>query len=152
MTTLIASLIANWRTLVFLLVLSFAGVQSMRLSSTQKDVVILQDKIDQAQIVADNYTHESEKNLDTLQKAIPLMVEQAQKNAVANWKKRMGNAPVCVVPVSVLPSGSTSATDLAPSSESIDGSGQQLLADCAADAARLTAWQQWAVSNSIPVK
>ena len=147
MITLILTLLKeHWQGAVLALVIAFAAVQSMRLDSTKKDLAILEAKVEVANKVAAEYQETTEKNLDTLQQAIPVMVTQASNNAVANYKKRYGNIACGIRTNGLLPSANP--TDHPESSDVTSG---EFISACARDAARLNLWVEWATLNQLPV-
>ena len=152
MITLILTLLKeHWQGAVLALVIAFAAVQSMRLKSTQKDLAGLQAKVEVANKIAEEYQETTEKNLDTLQQAIPVMVTQASNNAVANYKKRYGNIACGVRTNGLLPSSGTTTANPTNRPESSDVPSGEFISACARDAARLNLWVEWATLNQLPV-
>ena len=143
-------LLNNWRELLIASLISgLVLMTSMWQTATaQRDARIAE--IEAMQTVATQYKNQSEHNARVINDAIPIMVEQAQKTAVANYKKRFGNA-ACGIRTNGLPAVSYCAGET-DSPRRTDDPTSEFVVACATDAGRLKLWQDWAILNQLPVE
>ena len=141
----------NWRLilagLASLLILSLYGWGSHHARRADQAVWNLSEYKRLADVAMKTEKDNNERANDEIRQAIPRMVEQAEKNAYANYLARFGrgNAACGVGPRSVLPTAGTGGTD--DRAERPDAaSGEQLAPErefveaCARDAGRLNLW------------
>jgi hypothetical protein len=145
MTYFVSLLMSEWKKFliatVILSLVAFSWLQTNRLKSAQETLAQIKATAQAAQ-------NQTEKNLETIRQAVPLMVDAASKNAVSNYRKRYSNLPatgcVLAVPGGVRPEGGDSAP--ASTSELAHPSGERMALDpefiqaCARDAGRLMLW------------
>ena len=115
-------------------------------------------EISAMRIVAQSYADQSEITAKEINDAIPARVEQAKKTAYANYLKKYGANAACGISVRLpnMPAGidqadSTGEFDEA-SADHVPDPARELAEQCAETTVMVTEWQQWAVSNALPVE
>jgi len=97
---------------------------------------------------------QSDANLTHLQTAIPVMVEQAQKSAVATYRRRFPPVACRPGPVGLLPATGSDPAGRAEGPDRLSLAEQlavapEFITACATDAAMLDAWREWALRNQL---
>lgn len=123
----------------------------------QEKLATLQERVAMAKAISDQYRETAEKNLEILQKSIPIMVDQAGSTAVQNWRKRNPAPAACGL--QNLP-GSSTPTDPARGAESAHATlpngvvdpAEQLAKDCGRTTELFNQWRRWAEMNRLPIK
>ena len=146
MTFFVNLLMSEWKScLIGTVIALLAGslwFQTNRLDAAKKELAEIQRVANEAQ-------QQTEANLETIRSKIPVMVEQAQSNAISNYRKRYSNLPAtgCVpaVPSGVRPEGGDGQAASAtvadePTGESL-APDPEFIKACARDAGRLMLWQ-----------
>jgi hypothetical protein len=121
---------------------AFSWLQTSRLKSAQETLAQIEATANAAQ-------EQTNANLKRIQEAVPLMVDQAQTNAVRNYLARhrppMPDPAGCNVSVGLRPQGGDGQAPSAPDTD--DTSGERLplmdaefIKACARDAGRLMLW------------
>lgn len=147
-------IITNWKLGLLVLAISLSVVQSIRLTIVTAERDALSAQISVINEKAKSYTEQSEFNAKVINDAIPYMVEQAQKNAISNFRAKYGDR-ACLLGSGIIPHGMLQSdlrygqADSAPKS---DDPTSKFVADCASDARRLQAWQEWAVAEKLEAK
>ena len=137
-----------WRESLIALLLGCLMIQTMRLDSANHELEIIKIQTQAAK-------ETSNATIEKLRESIPVMVSQAQTNAVANYKKRFGVAcglrPGGLLPYSGGEAGSSKGTNEA-SADAMADPAIELAKQCGETTALYNAWQEWAKSNDLKVK
>jgi hypothetical protein len=149
----VSLLLKNWKLVLLGTVISclvgLLALQTTRLDSAKAELAEIQRVANEAQT-------QTEANLETIQRAVPIMVEQAQTNAVRNYMDRhRSNKPdhvVCPVATGLrIPGGSgqvASATVTYEPTGELVAPDPEFIRACARDAGRLQLWQQLCTLNT----
>jgi hypothetical protein len=149
----VSLLLKNWRLVLLGTVIAslaaFSWLQTSRLKSALEELSLIEVTANAAQA-------QTEANLETIQRAVPIMVEQAQTNAVRNYMDRhRSNKPdhvVCPVATGLrIPGGSgqvASATVTYEPTGELVAPDPEFIRACARDAGRLQLWQQLCTLNT----
>ncbi len=143
-------ILTNWKESLLLgaaacLVLLFVLLKHAWTEVAEKTAVI-----DSMRREAQAYKDQSEATAKEINDAIPRMVEQAKKNAYANYLKKFGSNAACGIGAVRLPTQHGAGE--AVSTERTDDPTSEFVVACAADAGRLKLWQDWAIANALPVE
>lgn len=153
-----AMLLKQWYWIVIVSLTCAAGVLMLHGRALKAERDLAESHLMEYRHLADLALKQEKKNNDRINKdisdAIPVMVEQAEKNAYANYLAKYGkgnrNAACGIRAGGVLPrpGGDDGQADR---TESVDGTfGERLFVEsCARDAGRLDAWRRWAVMHEL---
>ena len=148
---LVTWILDNWRLILLAMVIALIVTLYGWGSYHQNRADNLEWKIAEIQRIADEYRKESTQIAKEINDGIPVLVEQAQKTAYANYLKKFGNNAACGVrAISVFPDNGVSET---VSPERTDEPSQsEFVAACAIDAGITEKWREWAIANKLEVE
>ena len=161
---MIALCLANWRLLLIGTLAGLVMIQTARLDATKADLRTLEAQQDIARQQTEKAQDQSDHTIDTLRTAIPRMVDQAQINAVANYRARYGlpgrACPDRDAALGLLPAAGDPAAVQAGGAQGADATEPDRVADPALELARqcgettalYNAWRRWATDNPLPIK
>lgn len=161
---MIAVCLANWRLLLIGTLATLTVIQTARLDATKADLRTLEAQQESARQETTKAQAQSDATIERLRTAIPVMVDQAQINALANFQKRRGNdrsaGADCVPAHGLLRADSGAAAAQTGGAAGADATEPDRVADpalelaqqCGATTALYNAWRQWAGDNALPIK
>ncbi len=147
-------LLMNWKLVLLGTALAAVLGLSTRLTYVTAERDALSAELRSISEISKAQKEQSEFNAKVINDAIPLMVSEAQKNAIINFKAKFGST-ACYLGSGIAPSGllhSYNSNDQANGAEVSHGAGEQFVADCASDARRLQGWQEWAIAEKLEAK